>query len=189
MCMKGFILGMILFISALSVFANKNNCSSKIIGHNVLVNSVFQFAVDKKKACFFAFYTENPEPMVDVKGNGNDGDAVWYGYYQVSSPEKIYEFPKPLDTGWANVCSIDAISFYDMNGDKQPDVTVIGSCNRNAIHYTFPFVFIWNGNKYVLNKNVYRTLYGFLSLTVADVRAYIKAPKLYIKVLERDNKL
>lgn len=186
--MKDFILGLILLTSALSVFAEKNSCSSKIIGYKVLVNSVFPFTVDEKKACFFAFYTKNPAPMIDVKGNGNDGDAVWYGYYLDSNPKKIYEFPKPLDTEWANVCSIDAISFYDMNGDKKPDVTIIGACDRNAINYTFPLVFIRSGHKYVLNEDVYQNLYGFYSLTVADVRAYIKSPESYIKVLQRDNR-
>ena len=83
--------------------------------------------------------------MIDLKGNGNLGDALWYGYYQINNPLKIYEFPKPSDTYWSSLCSINAISFYDMNGDKIPDVTVIGSCDNDAINYTVPFVFIRKG--------------------------------------------
>ncbi len=177
---------MLLYI--LPAFAGKNSCSSKIVGYRVVESSVFQFVTDGKKACFFAFYTLNPDPIVDVKGNGNLGDTIWYGYYRINNSSKIYEFPKPSGTDWSGVCSIDAISFYDMNNDKKPDVTVIGSCDKNTMNYTIPFVFISSGNNYVLEENVYRSLYGFFGLTVNDVRAYIKSPKSYFKVLEERNK-
>ena len=187
--MKNFLCGVIILIYTLSGFANKNHCSSEVDGYKVVLNSVYPFTVDKEKACFFAFYTTNPDPTLDIKGNGNTGSAIWYGYYLVDSLNEIYEFPKPLDMDWTNVCSLDAVSFYDMNGDKKPDVTIIGSCNKSAIHYTVSFVFSWTGKKYVLNEDVYRTLFGFLSLTVADVRAYIQSPKAYLEVLKRDNAL
>lgn len=187
--MRKFLLGGLMLMYVLIVFASKDICKSEIIGYKIVKNSVFPFKVDKKKSCFFAFYTTNPDPTTDAKGNGNLGDAIWYGYYQKSNPDKIYEFPKPSGINWNDVCSINAVSFYDMNGDKIPDVTIIGSCDKNAINYSIPLVFIWHGDKYLLDEDVYRGIYGFIGLTVADVREYIKSPESYFKVLEARNKL
>ena len=186
--MKKLLLGIIIFVYTLPVFCV--GCLSKINGYKLVDNTTFQFEVDGKKTCFFAFYTLNPDPMVDVSGNGNSGDSIWYGYYNITNSNRIYEFPKPSDTDWSSVCSINAISFYDMNGDKKSDVSVIGSCNKNPVNYTVPFVFIRSDNKYVLDENVYKNLYGFIGLSINDLQAYIKSPKLYFKVLvERNNKL
>ena len=69
-----------------------------------------------------------------------------------------------------------------MNGDKIPDVTIIGSCYKNTSHKSFPIVFIRQGDHFVLDENVNLQLFGFPNLTVADVRAYIKSWE-YIKVL------
>lgn len=186
--MKKLILKIMMLLFVLPAFADKN-CSSVIVGYKVVANSVFKFDVDEKKACFFAFYTTNPEPMVDVKGNGNSGDTIWYGYYQISNPKRIYEFPKPSDPYWTMVCSIDAISFRDMNGDKKPDVTIIGACDRNSMNYTVPFVFFRSGGKYIFNEAVYNRLFGFFSLTVNDISKYIKSPKSYGRVLDERNKI
>jgi len=179
--------GIMMLVHVSSAFP-VSGCLSEIIGYKVVANTVFKFSIDKKKACFFAFYTTNPDPIIDIGGNGNAGDSIWYGYYKIRSPDKIHEFPKPSDTDWSSVCSINAISFYDMNGDKKPDVTVVGSCNKNSINYTIPFVFIQKDNKYTFDESVYKNLYGFIDLTITDVRAYIKSPKSYFKVLEERNK-
>lgn len=183
--MKKFFLGIMALMCMLPALGNVNKCVSKVVGYKVLKNSIYPFVVNKEKACFFAFYTANPEPMTDVQGDGNLGDALWYGYYLMGDPGKIYEFPKPKDKFWGSVCSISAISFYPMHGGKKRDVTIIGSCDKqNTGNYTFPFVFIWKGNKYVLDEDVYSSLYAFVSLTVADVRAYIKSPDTCYKILK-----
>lgn len=167
-------------------FAVKNKCILEINGYKVIENSVYPFVVDKEKACFLAFYTTNPDPVVGAQGDGNLGDAVWYGYYKINNPGKIYEFPKPLSgKAWSNVCSIAAISFYPMHGGKTRDVTIIGTCDKqNVMNATFPFVFTWQGDKYVLDEDVYSNLFGFISLTVADVRAYIKSPNTCYQFLK-----
>ena len=170
-------------------FADNLMCKLELKGYKLVKKSLYPFVIDKEKACFFAFYTTNPDPTFDAHGNGNTGDAIWYGYYKLTNPNKIYEFPKPPGTDWSGVCSIDAISFYAMHGDKKHDVTVIGSCDKNAINYTIPFVFIWKGDKYVLDEDVYRSLYGFIALTVVDVREYIKSPKSQYKILRDRYKL
>lgn len=180
--------GCLLLMYVLICFANKNNCSSEIEGYKVVKNSIYSFIVDNEKSCFFAFYTTNPEPMTDIKGNGNLGDAIWYGYYKMREPIIVHEFPKPLGTDWSGVCTVDAISFYSMYGDKKPSVTVIGSCDKNSINYTVAFVFIRQGKKYVLDEKLYITLYGYIGMTVADVREYIRSPASYFKVLEARNK-
>ena len=173
--MKTQSLGLLMLLYVLPVFAESNTCTLAPVGYRVVVNSLFPFSVDGKKACFFAFYTTNPYPEIDLHGTGNPGDAIWYGYYELRNPDKIYEFPKPSDTRWSMVCCVDAVSFWDMNDDKKPDVTVIGSCDKNAINYSVPLVFIRSGGKYILDKDVYNDLYGFIALTVSDVRAYIKS--------------
>ena len=155
-------------------YAEKNSCSSTVNGYRILDKTVFQFSIDKKNCCFFAFYTKNPFPNIGADGNGNDGDSVWFGYYDTDKPTNIYELPKPSSDDWGGMCSVDAVSFYDMNGDKKPDITVIGSCKRNAINYTIPFVFIRKGNGFVFNRKVYSDIYGVIGLTVSDVRKYIK---------------
>ena len=154
-------------------FSEESNCLTKINGYKIVKNTTFTFMANEIKSCFFAFYTKNPDPTVDVKGNGNTGQSIWYGYYHMSSPNKIYQFPKPSSIDWGLVCNINAISFIDMDGDGVRDVTVIGSCDQNAINYTIPFVFISRGNKYILDKDAYINLYGSIGLTVADVRKYI----------------
>ncbi len=183
------LLSFVLLMHADFSLAAKNNCTPLISGYKVVENTLFPFFIDDKKACFFAFYTTNPDPTTDVKGNGNNGDAVWYAYYLTSSPKVIHEFPKPSDTDWSNVCTINAISFRAMYGDNKPNVTVIGSCDQNAINYNFPFVFKWQHNKYTLDEDVYRGIFGLIALTVADVRAYIKSPDEYYQILNNRNKL
>jgi hypothetical protein len=188
---RTFFWGVVILIHQLSlpVYADNIRCASKISGYKLVKNSPYRFMVGKEKVCFFAFYTTNPNPIVDIKGNGNDGDAIWYGYYKLTNRDKIYEFPKPDDKDWGGVCSINAISFCAMHGNKKRDVTVIGSCDKSLINYTIPFVFSWQGDKYVLDEDVYRSLYGFIGLTVADVREYIKSPESQYKILSARYKL
>lgn len=183
--MRSCFLGIILWVYIISGWTNTTDCVSQITGYKLVKNSIFPFKIGDDNACFFAFFTPNPDPAVGSRGDGNLGDSLWYGYYKKSNPFKIYEFPKPDSTDWSSVCSINAVSFYPMHGDKKPDVTVIGSCNKqNAINYTIPFVFIWQGDKFILDKKVYLNLYGLISLTVADVREYIKSPDTYYDFLE-----
>ena len=118
-----------------------------------------------------------------MHGDGNLGDSVWYGYYKIKDIKKTYDFPKPADGFWGNVCSINAISFYPMHGGTKRDVTIIGSCDKyNAMNYTFPFCFVWQKDRFVLDETTYMELFGFVSLTVNDVRKYIKSPVAYYKI-------
>lgn len=167
-----------------------SQCKTEILGYRVLENAVYPFQVGKDKACFFAFYTVNPNPEIGSRGNGNKGDALWYGYYKVSKPSVIYEFTKPNDDFWDVICSINAISFRPMHGGKKRDVTIIGSCDKyNAINYTFPLVFVRHGDRFELDKQVYTGIYGFINLTVADVANYIKSPEIYFKIFEKNNEM
>lgn len=166
------------FIFSLAVFASPNPCSTNVTGYKILKSSVFPFAIDgKDPACFFAFYTTNPQPIIGTRGNGNEGDSLWYAYYRRTNPKKIYEFPKPDDNDWGLVCSLNAVSFVSMYGDNKRNVTIIGACDeQNAINYTFPFVFKWQNAHYVLDKKIYGNLFGFISLKISDIRNYIKSP-------------
>lgn len=175
--MKNCILNTLLLVSMVPVFGGQINCNPDVIGYKVLKKSMYPFFVGKDKACFFAFYTTNPDPGIDTKGNGNLGDSVWYGYYKINDSKKIYEFPKPSDNDWGNVCTIDAISFLPMHGNRKRDVTIIGSCENNVHNLTFPLVFILQGGKFILDEEVYRDLHGMIALTVEDVRQYIKSPE------------
>ena len=181
---------MIMLLQVFNVFADQNKCAKNISGYKIVNQSTYSFYIEKEKACFFAFYTPNPDPnpMIDTKGSGNLDDSLWYGYYKANNPNVIYEFPKPSDANWGSVCSIDAVSFIPMHGGNKRDVTVIGACDKNPINYTVPFVFVWDGNKYILDQEVYTGIYGFISLTIADVRNYIKSPETQYKYLnERYN--
>ena len=93
--MKKLLLIIITLVYVTSASASENKCLSKIRGYKVVKNTVYSFTVDNEKACFFAFYTTNPEPGTDVHGDGNTGDSLWYGYYKISKPDKVYEFSKP----------------------------------------------------------------------------------------------
>ena len=146
--MKTQLLGLFMLLYVLPAFAENNTCTLVPVGYKVVKNTLFPFSVDGKKACFFAFYTVNPYPYVDRYGTGNPGDAIWYGYYELRNPNKIIEFPKPSNPYWGLICTIEAISFWDMNGDKKPDVTIIGSCDRNPFNSTYPIVFIRSGGQY-----------------------------------------
>lgn len=185
--MKKLLLAFLMLSLAFPIFAEKNICASKIIGYDIVRHSIFPFFIDKKKACFFAFYTNNPDPMTDTQGNGNMGKSIWFAYYLMTNPFKIYKFQKPSSSDWSMVCHVDAVSFYDMNGDKKRDVTVIGSCDKNSINYTVAFYFVRHNNRYVLDKKLYRVLYGYIGLTISDVRKYINSPTSYIKILEKNN--
>lgn len=173
----------LLLIKVTIVYASNTYCASELAGFKLVKNSVFPFFIENKKACFFAFHTINPDPLSDVRGNGNLGDSIWYGYFYPKKPDKIHEFPKPPDTDWSGVCTLNSVSFYAMYGDKKHNVTVIGSCDRSPINYTIPFVFSWNGTGFVLDEKLYRSLFGLINLTDAEVRKYIKFPRYY-KALE-----
>lgn len=176
---------MLLFLYAVPSIASEKPCSVKVNGYKVVKGSVFPFNSGKEKSCFFAFYTVNPDPTVDVRGNGNLGDTIWYGYYYRKNPDTIYELPKPEGVDWSMVCTIDAISFQAMHNHKNSDITVIGSCENSPRNYTVAFVFTLNGNKYLLDKETYNALYAVLCLTVSDVRKYIKNPDTYYEVLKK----
>lgn len=162
-----------LLIQISLAFSKEPNCIKTIDGYHVVENTIYPFLVDGKPSCFFAFYTKNPKPFSDVRGDGNLGDSIWYAYYLIDSSKKIYEFPKPADDFWSSVCTVQAVSFIDMNGDGVRDVTVIGACEKNAYNYTFPFVFFPKGNHFVLDEKIYQELYGSFGLTVMEVRHHI----------------
>ncbi|MDI1352417.1 MAG: hypothetical protein PSV35_06555 [bacterium] len=184
--MKKILFIILIITHILPAFARQTMCLQKTGEYKIVKDSTFPFTVNNEKACFFAFYIKNPHPIVDVKGNGNSGDTIWYGYYKIKNPTKIQEFPKPLDTDWTHICSISAISFYPLHsGNKKRDVTIIGSCDRqNAIDYNFPLVFEWKKDRYVLDKDVYLNLHGMINLTIADIREYIRSPNSTYKKLE-----
>ncbi|USQ13716.1 hypothetical protein J2N86_13735 [Legionella lytica] len=191
--MKNFILAVFILLQPWPSFANKGDCSTTIDGYKVVKNSVYPFLIDKDKACFFAFYVDKAQ-LNYAEENHDDNfedEAMWYGYYKLSSPHHIIEFPKPSDLLWLGICRINAISFYDMNGDGVRDVSVIGSCNHlSSLKYTYPLVFIRYKDKYIFNEDVYSRLYGFIDLTIADIHAYIKDPKNNYQLLRnRYNKL
>jgi hypothetical protein len=182
---KSFLLGIVILIYAVPVCANKNNCATAITGYKVVKNSVYPFFIDKEKACFFAFYTPNPEFIAGTSGTNNlSKNTLWYGYYKTNKPSEIIEFPKPSDPYWGAVCHINAVSFYDMNGDNVRDVTVIGSCDHIGVFkYRYPFVFIRQGNQYIFDDAVYTNLYGFIDLSITDIQTYMKNPQKYYKIL------
>lgn len=178
------VIGFLSLMHSLPGLASINNCTSDIKNYKILKDSLYPFNAGKDKSCFFAFYTNNPDPISDARGNGNIGDSLWYAYYRLNEPHKIYEFPKPSDTFWGSVCSLEAVSFQAMYGNGKRNVTVIGGCNKyNAINYNTSFVFTWKNDKYVLDEDVYSGLFGVIGLTVADVRNYIKKPDLYYDIL------
>ena len=171
---------MLVFLQVPFVFAQDDHCALKLVGYKLVENSVFPFTIENEKACFFAYYTTNPNPMTDARGDGNLGDSIWYGYYKIKDIKKIYDFPKPSDTLWGHVCSINAISFYPMHGGTKRDVTIIGSCDKyNAMNHTYPFVFVWQKDRFVLDKTLRIALHGFVGLSVDDVRKYIRSPVAY----------
>lgn len=184
--MKNFILTVFILLQSLSSFAHKGDCSTKISGYKVVKNSVYPFLIDKDKACFFAFYV-NKSQLDYARENHDDNfedEAMWYGYYKLSAPFHITEFPKPSDLLWLGICHINAVSFHDMNEDGVRDVSVIGSCNQlPRLKYTYPLVFIRDKDKYIFNEDVYSHLYGFIDLTIADIHAYIKDPKKTYQIL------
>lgn len=171
----------LLFSAMLSVsgYGCSKSCTSKIEGYNVLKNSVYPFLVNAKKACFFAFHIKNPAPFSDARGNGNLGSSLWYGYYLLNKPFLIHQFPKPKDHSWNSICELNAVSFRPMFNDIERDVTIIGACDKqNLISYTFPLIFKWQKNKFVLDEDTYNSLYGMVALNVDDIKQYIKSPEM-----------
>lgn len=177
-----------LLIQHHAAFSKHDTCMKSIHGYKVVEDSAFPFVSNKERACFFAFYVENKDLGLDSLGNENYRDAIWYAYYKANEPTKIIELPKPDgDRHWRQVCNIDAVSFYSMHNKNQSDITVIGSCDNNPVNYTFSFVFYLKDGKYVLDEGVYKKLYGFIALTVADIREYVKSPETQYKKLKRRN--
>ena len=174
-------MGLFLYV-ALS-FAKSHECNSKLEGYKVVPNSHLSFSVGGRKACFFAFYTPNPALL---PYEGNIGDALWYGYYELQQPNKIYEFTKSRDNFWTAVCSIEAISFENMYGGKIPAVAILGSCNKNTSHYIHPLVFVRrDAHYYDLDDRVYFLgVRKSVGLSIADLRAYTKALE-YIDILKK----
>lgn len=179
---------MMLLLPPVVVFASKNNCSSNISGYKIVENSVFPFNIGSSKACFFAFYTANPDPFKDIYGDGNIGDTLWYAYYKIGNPAKIYELQKPDDTMWTVVCSLRAVSFRKMYENKRNSITAIGDCTKNVNNYSVPFVFTLHGSNYVLDKRIYSALIGVINLTVGDIQKYIKHPAYQKELQVRHNK-
>lgn len=184
--MKKLILGIFLSMVVIHAVAEPGHCPPIVPGYQVVNKSVNNFYIGKDRACFFSFYEENPDPFINSKGIGNKGKAIWYAYYKIKAPKKIKEFPKPLGDDWSMVCTIDAVSFVSMYGDERRDVTVIGSCDRNTKHVTYPFVFMRRGNGYMIDMRVYNDLFEIINLTVSDIQKYIKSPQYISELRKRD---
>ena len=63
-CMTKFLLGMLFFLQVPFVFAQDNHCALKLYGYKLIKDSVYPFTIENEKACFFAYYTTNPAPMI-----------------------------------------------------------------------------------------------------------------------------
>lgn len=160
------------------------SCTFNIPMHKVIKKFVLPFFIEKKEACFFAYYVRNPMPTQGPSGNGNRYDAIWYAYYFIDNPTKIFYFPKPKDFLWTDICTLNYVSFLDMNGDRLPDVTIIGSCNRqNFINYEFPLVFIRNKKNFRLHLKSYLYLHGFVGLSIPNIKGYLASPKKVFSIL------
>ena len=108
--MKQFMLGLGMVLYGCFAFAGDSICASKHEGYKVVPNTNFSFSIDGKKACFFAFYIDNP--AYNKYPNHNDGDAIVYGYYMQDNPDEIEMFPFSKFDRWTDICTIDAISFW-----------------------------------------------------------------------------
>ena len=174
---------MMMLLHGIASFSD-NTCTEELKGYKIVPNSRFSFSVDGKKACFFSYYTKELNSKMFASGNRTPGNTLWYGYYEPNKLDKIHHFPKPSDMYASNgICDLDAISFQDINGDNQADVTVIGSCDQNVSHPTVPLVFMRREGEYIFIDNVYTQLQRVRNLTVAEIREFIKYSE-YIKMLE-----
>lgn len=167
------------------IYANSIECGSKVSGYRVVKGSVYSFMMDELNACFFAFYTNKVYPMLGRNGDGNNEDAIWFGYFLKNKPNKIYEFPKPTSDPGRDVCSIKAVAFLPMYGDGRRDVTVIGSCDRKTTRKTYAFVFNRRGKLFVLDDQLFMDLSEIYDLTIRDVQNFIRSPGYIIELRRR----
>ncbi len=152
-------------------------CLLDVPGYKVVPHSVFEFASDDHKECFFAFYTNNENKNSGAGGGGNEGDAIWYAHFQPGEEIKKFDIPKDLESeDWQDICGIDSVSFIDINGDGLRDVTVIGECGTPT--YRKPFVFLRKKNGYFFDEKTFFAFSGHNLITIADVKKFFRTGKL-----------
>jgi hypothetical protein len=165
-----------LLFCAQGAYAKRAVCPSDVTGYKVVQNSVFPFKKNGRQECFFAFYAANSDRSLDAHGSGNPGESIWYARFRPGG--SVTEFGRPSrgasnqDWLWQDVCDIDAVSFVDINGDRRRDVTVIGTCLKSARMFRRYFVFLRNGDNYVLDEKTLHSLLGHNSLEIADVKKF-----------------
>lgn len=174
-------LGMFLCLLSFHLYADSGNCPRQVDGYRIVPGSIFEFSKENKE-CFFAFYTENPDKSAaGTDGCGNFTDAVWYAHISQLPNSAVQEFPKPEAddaSDWQIMNKMAAVSFQDINGDKKPDVIVVGSNDQCTTTFNRPFVFLNKGNHFDLDYSVTMAFSGHNLATVADVKKYIKTGHL-----------
>ncbi|MGB7068253.1 MAG: hypothetical protein WBD22_02050 [Pyrinomonadaceae bacterium] len=125
-----------------SIPASKAECETVDTGDNVVQKSQ-SFAIDFapfKGACFVTSY--NPEydepPMESEFAIFKDG-------------KKTFDFPSRFN-GVTFGCSVDAVTFQDLNGDLLTDIIVVGKCTAKTAPYNENMVYVNTGSGFITNE-------------------------------------
>jgi len=83
-------------------------------------------------------------------------------FYIYRDGKQIFEFPDAF--GGTEACWVEAVSFKDLNGDKETDVVVAGSCLGAKSGYPMNAVYVNVGKGFITNEEANANLDEFKTI-------------------------
>lgn len=146
----------------------KQDCSSFSMPGKVFVaKQSFPFDhMPYQGSCFVTF--ANKDDMVDAKDVPRGSK-----FYIYRDGKQLFEFPDAF--GGQEACWVEAVSFKDLNGDKETDVVVAGSCLGAKAGYPTNAVYVNVGKGFITNEEANANLDEFK--TIKQIEDYVTENK------------
>ena len=146
----------------------KQDCSSFSMPGKVFVaKQSFPFDhAPYQGSCFVTF--ANKDDMVDAKDVPRGSR-----FYIYRDGKQMFEFPDAF--GGQEACWVEAVSFKDLNGDKETDVAIAGRCLGAKDAYPTNAIYVNVGKGYITNEEVNANLDEFK--TIKQIEDYVTKNK------------
>lgn len=150
--------------AAAAAATTKQDCSSFSMPGKVFVaKQSFPFDhAPYQGSCFVTFASK--DDMVDEKDVPRGSR-----FYIYRDGKQMFEFPDAF--GGQEACWVEAVSFKDLNGDKETDIAIAGRCLGAKDSYPTNAIYVNVGKGYITNEEANANLDEFK--TIKQIEDYV----------------